>query len=437
MKKKIFSLMTAVCMLGMFTSCSDDDPTPNPTPNPEPDTPEVHYPGEDLTAKKYNGTALVITDGDNAMTGKTAEFTPATNGTATLTLKGEALNLTDLIGGAMSKADDALMLPTPGVVPGSPSVTIPLELKGETDTCSFNGTFDAEYCTFNYSGSVGANVLQVKISDVKLKDASLAGTYAVPTDYLEVDYWGDNVINVNRLFRIQWESEKKLMDILPVADVVRLALQLVTQPGADGEALPLPVLYANILKNVTFGEDGSVTAVYCDTDKDGWPETTAPKGMASYVVKENGTALVFIDPMAVITNVMANTSKSRAADMDAIMDALINDVLPMCQNGIPVTYGPALVDTGETDENNNPIYGPSDDANAYSFYLGTDVLLPILKIAAPVLTDDAVVNMIVEAAKKDPTMGFMADMLPDILKSVPEIINTTTKVEIGVNLDRQ
>ena len=193
------------------------------------------------------------------------------------------------------------------------------------------------------------------------------------------------------------------------------------------------MLYANILKNVTFGEDGSVSAVYCDTDKEGWPEATAPKGIASYVVKEDGTALVFINPTAVIANVAANASKSRAIDMDAIMATLINDVLPMCQNGVPVSYGPALVATDEYQET----FAPSENPNAYSFYLGTDVLLPLLKVAAPIIADDDVINMIVEAAKQDPTMGSMADMLPDILKTLPEIVDTTSKVEIGINLDRQ
>ena len=123
--------------------------------------------------------------------------------------------------------------------------------------------------------------------------------------------------------------------------------------------------------------------------------------------------------------------------MDAIMETLINDVLPMCQNGVPVSYGPALVETDEYDENYNYIFVPSENPNAYSFYLGTDVLLPLLKVAAPIIADDDVINMIVEAAKQDPTMGSMADMLPDILKTLPEIVDTTSKVEIGINLDRQ
>lgn len=431
MKKKILSLAATVAMLGMFASCSSDDPK-SPTPNPDPDPDPVVVPGEDLTAKEYSGTSATVTMGDAPVAGQIVKFTPGTE--PKLTIESEPINLSELIGGvvAQSKADGDIMLHTPGLIPGSPSVTIPLTLTGEADTCSFTGNTQTDYCTFNYTGAVGPNGVTLKISDVKLKNTSLAGTYAVPTDYVSED----NTLDISRLFRLKWDSTEKIIG-LPAGQIIGIALQFVTQPNADGVAQPLPVLYANVLKNVTFGEDGSVTATYRDTDKDGWPEATAPRGIASYVVKEDGTALVFINPTAVIANVAANASKSRAIDMDAIMEALINDVLPMCQNGVPVNYGPALVDTWTYDENANQIFAPSDNPNAYSFYLGTDLLLPLLKLAAPILTDDSVVNMIVEAAQKDPNMGFLASMIPSMLESVPKVIETTTCVELGINLDRQ
>lgn len=177
MKKSILGLMSAVFMLGMFTSCSDDDPKPNPEPNPEPPTPVV-VPGESLTAKEYKGEAAVITVGETAQTGKLVKFTPKGDSKAEITLEGEALNLTDLIAGASSKADDnTLLLPTPGVIPGSPSVTIPVTLEGTADDCTFKGSGDTEYCTFNYTGSVNADKLTFSLTDVKLKNASIAGTY--------------------------------------------------------------------------------------------------------------------------------------------------------------------------------------------------------------------------------------------------------------------
>lgn len=427
MKKKILSLAAAVAMLGMFASCSSDDPK-SPTPEPEPEP--IVVPGENIPANEYTGAAVAITMGDAPVAGQIVKFTPGTE--PKLTIESEPINLSELIAGvaAQSRADGDIMLPTPGLIPGSSSVTIPLTLTGEADTCSFTGTTQTDYCTFNYTGGVGPNGVTLNISDVKLKNASLAGTYTIPT----VTEDEDGYVDENQIFRIQWDSETKVMGFLEMNQMIQLVLRMVQQPNADGESKNLAVLYSNVLKSVTFGEDGSITAAYRDTDKDGWPETTAPEGIASYVVKEDGTALVFINPTAIIANVAAATSKSRAIDMDAIMATLINDVLPMCQNGVPVNYGPALVNTGSEYA---PVFTPSENPNAYSFYLGTDLLLPLLKLAAPIIADDDIINMIVEVAQQDPTMGSMAIMLPSILKTFPDIVDTTSKVELGINLDRQ
>ena len=52
------------------------------------------------------------------------------------------------------------------------------------------------------------------------------------------------------------------------------------------------------------------------------------------------------------------------------------------------------------------------------------------------MTDNDFVNSIVEEAEKDPAMGSMANTLSGILKAFPEIVNSTSKVEIGINLKK-
>lgn len=42
--------------------------------------------------------------------------------------------------------------------------------------------------------------------------------------------------------------------------------------------------------------------------------------------------------------------------------------------------------------------------------------------------------MLVEAMKADPDFGDMAGMAEGMLKALPEIINETTRLEIGLNL---
>ena len=105
----------------------------------------------------------------------------------------------------------------------------------------------------------------------------------------------------------------------------------------------------------------------------------------------------------------------------------MQQLIPMLTQGVPVGYGKAITN-GEGDLNEDP--------NIKSFYLGTKTLLPILKAFKPLLSDEDFINSIVEEASKDPEMGSMAGMLPQIFASLPAIIDTTTKIEIGINLKK-
>lgn len=63
------------------------------------------------------------------------------------------------------------------------------------------------------------------------------------------------------------------------------------------------------------------------------------------------------------------TKSTRAADLTLLIDNLMTQLLPMIQNGIPVT-----IKDYEAPE--NMAYTPEP---ATSFVLGTEVLLPLLK----------------------------------------------------------
>lgn len=421
MKKQFACLLTAVGIMSMFTSCSsDDDPV---------------VPGSGIEGKTYSvadGLALNV-DGTSTV-GQTVTFAPGQNGSATITIKGEPLDISDLIGGfpsLSSKAESsALAFPTASVIPGSAEVSIPVTLTGEGNNASFAGTHETEYCTFSYSGQVSNEDMKLNLNDIKLKNTSMAGTYKASDDIFEDDGWGGKQVNLYKVARVEWESTKGI-DVgfgfeLPMSSILGLTLNMTTLPGPDGEKQQLPTLLNTILKAVTFGEDGSVTARYADTSKEGWPLTDSPKGFARYVVKDDNTLLLFLDPAVIIANTVNNASKSsRAIDVNALMEGLITNVVPMLSNGVPVKHGQVIMSQdGELD----------DDPNAVSFYLGTETLLPILKIAAPILTEKEVVDAIVAAAEKDPDMGYMAGMLPQIFEQLPDVINTTSKVELGINL---
>lgn len=407
MKKKFFSLIAVMCTVFCFTSCSNND---------EPATP-----GSKFDDKAYTDeSGLTLTVNGTPYFGKSVDFKHVDGDKAVVTLAGAPLDLSAIIGGVMSKADNqsapGFSIPTSGVIPGSPSVEIPVTLVGDADKCTFSGTHETEYATFSYTGAMEGENLNFEVKDLALKNTSMAATYAtVSSDY-----------NVFDVFRVVWEADKQILD-MPVSSIVGLMPVFTMINNAEGQPESLLSLFPKMLKDVTLGADGSVVATYADTDKEGWPDVTSPKGFADYVVKEDGSILLFVNPANIVTSLVNVASKSRALDINALITGLMTDVVPLIANGIPVCYGPAIVDHEGT---------VTDDPSNISFYLDEEVLLPILKLASPVLSDQDIVNAIVEAASKDPNMGFMAGMLPGILASLPEVIDTTSKIQIGINVNK-
>ena len=118
MKKNLFYYLFAViCSVALFTSCSDDDDEKMVNP-----VPQTTFTGENGLQLTYNGAP---------MPGKKVTFTPdATNAQkATLRLEGE-FDLNGILGKAKSAAarEDVSMPTAPGVLPGSPVVTLPVDL---------------------------------------------------------------------------------------------------------------------------------------------------------------------------------------------------------------------------------------------------------------------------------------------------------------------
>lgn len=399
MKKLIYSL-SVLLSLSWLASCSSD----------KDDSPQ-EMPGESLTERTYNQADLQITYNGEALLGKEVKFVPA-SGKATLTLTGEKFNLSAITEGV----DLDLNLPevtTCGVLPGSPVVTLTVDLSGSSEKCDFSGAGETDFCTFSYSGSVSNDLFAIDLKEVTLKDKSFVGTWTVPA-------LDDNVYNVARLV---WNSEKQLELFpgfgLPMSSVLGMIFVLPVQDGQN-----VAQLFANNLKSVTFGEDGNITANYLmTTGSAAGTFVDSPKNIAQYVVANN-KILLFLNPQAIAAFEAA--AKTRAADIQSILTQLLTNVAPMFANGLPLSYGARLDENGE--EVNDP--------TVKSLYLDTEVLLPILKAVSPLFQDKDFVNLIVSMVGSDPAFESMAPMIEGLLSSFPEIIDTTSRIEIGVNLKK-
>lgn len=401
MKKNLFYYLFAViCTIGLFTSCSDDD---EKVVNPIPQTTFNSENGLQLT---YNGAPLL---------GKKVTFSPdATEATkATLRLEGE-FDLSGILKGQRSN----MTSPTgPGVFPGSPVTTLSVDLSINGNQCTFSGVSETEYCTFSYAGKVTAGTMDLSFTDVTLKNTALAGTVWKPTPLANTEDGG-----MDEPIHFVWKSgTKAAIEIFPgypseieINDLLLLALRFPLFDDGSGDRVSVEQMLCSVLKDVTLGADGNIVATYMDA-ANGGTEWVTSSNMAQYVVTGDNQLLLFLNPQAIMANV-DNVEKSvRTVDVGAILQQAIAELYPMLINGVPLTY--------------------TKEGNRMKVFLGTDLLLPLMKnIVAPLFEDEEFLNMVIEAMKSDPQFGGMAGMMVPTLKLLPEIIKNTTQLEIGLDL---
>lgn len=401
MKKNLFYYLFAViCTIGLFTSCSDDD---EKVVNPIPQTTFNSENGLQLT---YNGAPLL---------GKKVTFTPdATEATkATLRLEGE-FDLAGILKGQRSN----MTSPTgPGVFPGSPVTTLSVDLSINGNQCTFSGVSETEYCTFSYAGKVTAGTMDLSFTDVTLKNTALAGTVWKPTPLAKTEDGG-----MDEPIHFVWKfGTKAAIEIfghpseIEINDLLLLALRFPLFDDGSGDRVSVEQMLCSVLKDVTLGADGNIVATYMDAANGGTEWVTSPSNMAQYVVTGDNQLLLFLNPQAIMANV-DNVEKSvRTVDVGAILQQAIAELYPMLINGVPLTY--------------------TKEGNRMKVFLGTDLLLPLMKnIVAPLFEDEEFLNMVIEAMKSDPQFGGMAGMMVPTLKLLPEIIKNTTQLEIGLDL---
>lgn len=401
MKKNLFYYLFAViCTIGLFTSCSDDD---EKVVNPIPQTTFNSENGLQLT---YNGAPLL---------GKKVTFTPdATEATkATLRLEGE-FDLAGILKGQRSN----MTSPTgPGVFPGSPVTTLSVDLSINGNQCTFSGVSETEYCTFSYAGKVTAGTMDLSFTDVTLKNTALAGTVWKPTPLANTEDGG-----MDEPIHFVWKfGTKAAIEIfghpseIEINDLLLLALRFPLFDDGSGDRVSVEKMLCSVLKDVTLGADGNIVATYMDAANGGTEWVTSPSNMAQYVVTGDNQLLLFLNPQAIMANV-DNVEKSvRTVDVGAILQQAIAELYPMLINGVPLTY--------------------TKEGNRMKVFLGTDLLLPLMKnIVAPLFEDEEFLNMVIEAMKSDPQFGGMAGMMVPTLKLLPEIIKNTTQLEIGLDL---
>lgn len=395
--KKVIYLCLALAGVLTLPSCSNDD------------DPEIS-----VNQTFNDATGLTLTVNGKPMLGKTANLVREGDA-ATLTLN-STFDMSAIPGIPEGLAKT---IAGPGVIPGSPVTVLNFAISGDASNATFSGSDGNKYCTYNYSGAVTENGMTLNISDLKLKDLTIAGKWAPQPFDINEDWESEEWGTVySQPIHVVWESTAEfnfLGNIMPVSDVLKL---LMSMPILDNMSTRLPDALCNVLQSVTFGNDGNIIASYADLDNGSATPVymQSPSNMAQYVLEGNGNMLFFLSPQAVIA-ADSRATMSRSVDINNLFGNVIAQLAPMMSEGVPMHYA----------MNNNEL----------TVYLGTEILLPLLKTnVVPLLRDQELVAQLVELAKGAEGMETIAPMFPDMIASAADVIEGTSKLEIGMNLKK-
>lgn len=348
MKKNLFYYLFAViCTIGLFTSCSDDDE-------------KVLCPIGETTFTDSKG--LQLTYSGEMMLGKSVIFTPnssdATKATLTLTGNREL---------AMIDTRETHVPPISGVIPGQSTTTLNIEnMVIDGNKVIFEGVEESNGCIIKYKGDAISGEMNLAL-EVTMPSNPLANTSwnMAPTGSM---WEGDPMAPIH----VKWDADE-----FPFGngtwDINSAITMIFSMAQIEGKHIP--ELLSGVLNKVTFLPDGNIQAEYKDalTDTE-WK--TSGLNIAMYTVKD-GQVFLFLN----FAQILATVNERANDSMNDIVASLLPQLLQMVNRGIPLSY----------------IVG---EDGKMTVYLGTEVLLPILKTVAPLFENEEFVARLLDILKE-------------------------------------
>lgn len=347
------------------------------------DDDKVESPVGETTFTEDNG--LVLTYSGEPMLGKQVQFTPQGD-KAVITLSSTGADLSGIVRSTGQSTGT-------GIIPGESATILNVDLNINGDKVTFEGTSTQNGSQIDYKGEATTSSMKLDLN------------VTMPANALTNTSW--NLVPLSSKdatvpLHIVWESTHTVQ----MEGIIKMMIPMIPIEGQT-----IPKLLSAVLGKVTFLPDGNIQAEYKDNPTDE-AFKTSPLNLAMYTVANN-QALVHLN----LNQIMAITANpDTRASLEEALPELIAIVLPMLTNGIPVSY--------------------TQDGDNMAFYLGYDVLAPLLNVAAKLMEDEEMKATVIELVRENAgAMGSLAvAFVTQILNQLTDIVAATTDVQIGIDM---
>lgn len=418
---KYLSFFPASILL-LMASCSDDKTT---SPGTIPDKTFTASSGLTLY---YNGFE---------MPGKSVKFSQ--NGDKGILTAFSTFDLSQLSALGLSGE-----LPSPGIIPGSPETVWNVNLVEGDGVYLFSGKGENSACTYDYSGSVSNDKLEISISNAVLKSYPLSMKAWAPSPIKH----GENGTYASLPIYVDWQFEPDAELDLNLSPLLQSITTLPLIPVYNNTAyMSLSEALVEVLKSVVFREDGNIMVSYISTV--GGAASIAqnqPNGL-QYTTEEPGTLKLFVNPLSFFSFLLENTSGSTPPEnvdltgtglypsgtstskpsslmaalsdpmMQALVKAMMKNLLPQIAEGIPLEY--------------------TLDGDKLYLYIDTEQSLAIIKtVMETILENDEAVQRLLAELGNNETLAPLLKDLPALQQQVEKALAATTQLRIGFSFDK-
>lgn len=407
-----------------LVSCRKDDSAPLP----------------ELKSSTFSSSTLNLSYDGELMPGKSVDFKVGAGhaSQAEMTLY-SVFDLSQLSGLGLSGS-----LPGPGVIPGSPQLTIPVNLTPGDGCYTFSGAYTATDASFNYVGRLESDLLYLNIANATLSNQMYAGKVFSPSPIIK-----EGLANYTSLpFHIKWELDPASGVDIPLSDLLKTIVVAPVIPVYNNTAyMSLAQAYCNVVKTICLSSDGNIPVVYISTIGGAAHLATTTGNMLQYVPSDNGIKL-YVNPLSAVSEVLLALSKpqtdaefvTKSVDSDsynygmpssvadsglsispaiktALLKSLLTTISPQLSQGIPLEV--ATTEKG------------------VDIYFDTDTSVRFLASLLQNLLEDPVISTALKTYLEQLNLPQLPPSDIDaLLGNLSTFLERTTCLEIGLSLEK-
>lgn len=320
-------------------------------------------------------------------------------------------------------------VPGPGVLPGTPVLSLPLTLTPDGNHYSFSGSGETDFVTYSYSGEITDQKVDIDFQNVKLKEQGLANTAWKPAP-IGINTPGQGFSSLP--FHIVWKADLPGLEAAidgDIQDLMQIISTLPLIPVSNGTAYMSPAqTIISMFPAIGLNADGNLVVTYLQTNNGAAQFAQAPKCMIQYLPVGNSQVKLYVNPLDLMGQIIMNTSShpelpphpfGKAATRAGLMDSpavasALQYLLPMLSQGFPATV--------------------SVQGGKLALYLDNTQLTPLMqKVIVPIMTDPTIQAMVMQKLGENPQLATYLPKMKKLFELLPQLVAATTEVQLGLN----